>query len=39
MNGHTYRDSIELVRTRLDFLSPTDREWLLGKTAERVFFS
>jgi predicted TIM-barrel fold metal-dependent hydrolase len=38
-NGHTYRDSIELVRSRLDFLSADDREWLLRKTAQRVFFS
>jgi predicted TIM-barrel fold metal-dependent hydrolase len=38
-NGHTYRDSIELVRSRLDFLSADDRQWLLGKTAQRVFFS
>jgi predicted TIM-barrel fold metal-dependent hydrolase len=37
-NGHTYRDSIELVRSRLDFLSEEDREWVLRKTAERVFF-
>jgi predicted TIM-barrel fold metal-dependent hydrolase len=37
--GHTYRDSIELVRSRLDFLSSADRQWLLGKTAQRVFFS
>jgi predicted TIM-barrel fold metal-dependent hydrolase len=37
-NGHTYLDSIELVRSRLDFLSADDRAWLLGKTAERVFF-
>jgi predicted TIM-barrel fold metal-dependent hydrolase len=37
--GHTYRDSIELVRSRLDFLTPEDRAWLLEKTAERVFFS
>ncbi len=37
--GHTYRDSIELVRSRLDFLTAEDRQWLLGKTAERVFFS
>ena len=39
MNGHTYRDSIELVRSRLGFLTPTDREWLFRKTAQRVFFS
>ena len=38
-DGHTYRDSIELVRSRLDFLSDGDRDWLLGKTAEKVFFS
>jgi predicted TIM-barrel fold metal-dependent hydrolase len=37
--GHTYRDSIDLVRERLDFLSSVDREWILRKTAERVFFS
>jgi predicted TIM-barrel fold metal-dependent hydrolase len=36
---HTYRDSIELVRSRLDFLSAEDRAWLLHKTAQRVFFS
>lgn len=38
-NGHTYRDSIELVRSRLEFLSDDDRAWLLHKTAARVFFS
>jgi len=38
-DGHNYADSIELVRSRLDFLSDGDREWLLGKTAEKVFFS
>jgi predicted TIM-barrel fold metal-dependent hydrolase len=38
-NGHTYRDSIELIRSRLDFLSPDDRRWLLRDTAQRVFFS
>jgi predicted TIM-barrel fold metal-dependent hydrolase len=37
--GHTYLDSIELVRSRLDFLTSADREWLLKKTAQRVFFS
>ncbi len=36
---HTYRDSIELVRSRLDFLSDADRQWVLRGTAERVFFS
>jgi predicted TIM-barrel fold metal-dependent hydrolase len=37
MGGHTYRDSIELIRSRLDFLTRDDRQWLLRKTAERVF--
>ncbi len=39
MGGHTYRDSIDLVRTRLDFLTDQDRQWLLRKTAESVFFA
>lgn len=34
-----YEDSIALVRDRLDFLSPEDREWILRGTAEAVFFS
>ncbi len=38
LNGHTYRSSVELIRTGLDFLSDADRQWLLRKTAERVFF-
>lgn len=38
-NGHTYRDSIELIRGRLDFLTPLDQQWLLQKTAQRVFFA
>jgi predicted TIM-barrel fold metal-dependent hydrolase len=37
--SHRYDDSIALVRDRLDFLSPGDRDWLLGRTAERVLFS
>ena len=35
---HSYAASIQLVRDQLDFLSHTDREWLLRKTAEKVFF-
>ena len=35
--GHSYSASIELIRDRLGF-TPEDREWLLGNTAERVFF-
>ena len=37
--GHTYKDSISLIRDHLDFLSPSDKTWMLGKTAEKVFFS
>jgi predicted TIM-barrel fold metal-dependent hydrolase len=39
IRGHHYKDSVELIRSRLDFLSQTDRLWLLRKTAERVFFA
>jgi predicted TIM-barrel fold metal-dependent hydrolase len=35
---HTYRGSIDLIRNRLDFLTDEDREWLLAKTAWRLFF-
>jgi len=39
-NSHTYRASIDLIRdpALLDFLGETDRQWILRKTAERVFF-
>jgi len=36
---HSYKASVELIRSGLDFLTASDREWLLQKTAERVFFS
>jgi predicted TIM-barrel fold metal-dependent hydrolase len=36
--GHTYHDSIALIRDRLDFLTPEDKAWMLRKTAEKVFF-
>ncbi len=36
--GNTYKASIALIRDRMDF-SADDREWLLRKTAENVFFS
>jgi predicted TIM-barrel fold metal-dependent hydrolase len=38
VGGHTYKDSIELVKSGLKFLSAGDRDWLLRKTAEKVFF-
>ena len=37
--GNTYAGSIQLVRDKLNFLSNNDREWILRKTAEQVFFS
>jgi predicted TIM-barrel fold metal-dependent hydrolase len=36
--GHTYKESIDLVKRGLDYLSKDDKEWLLRKTAEKVFF-
>lgn len=38
-NGHLYRDSIDLVRTRLNFLTNEDKDWLLRRTAEEFFFT
>jgi len=35
---NTYSDSIKLITERMDSLSNGDREWLLRKTAERIFF-
>lgn len=37
-DGHRYAPSIALVREGLPFLSKEDREWILGRTAEAVFF-
>jgi predicted TIM-barrel fold metal-dependent hydrolase len=39
VDGHTYKDSIELVKSKLAFLSDDDRDWLLRKTAEKFFFT
>lgn len=36
---HTYQASLELIRDKLDFLSADDKEKLLRKTAEGVYFS
>jgi predicted TIM-barrel fold metal-dependent hydrolase len=36
---HTYQASIALIREHIDFLSPGDKEAILKKTAERVFFT
>jgi predicted TIM-barrel fold metal-dependent hydrolase len=35
---HSYADSLALVKDRLDFLAPADRDWLLFRTAERLLF-
>lgn len=35
---NTYKDSISLIRDRIDFLTKSDKEWLLAKSAEKVFF-
>ena len=35
---HTYGASLDLVRNGLPFLSPQDKAWLLGKSAQSVFF-
>ncbi|MEO7319446.1 MAG: amidohydrolase family protein [Chthoniobacteraceae bacterium] len=37
--GHTYENSITLIRDRLDFLTAEDKQWMLRKTAEKVFFA
>lgn len=39
MGGHKYKDSIDLIRVRLNFLTDEDRQWILRKTAQRVFFT
>jgi len=37
--GHTYANSIAVIRDRLDFLTPEDKHWMLRGTAEKVFFA
>lgn len=37
-DGHTYAASIDLIKNGLPFLSDEDKEWILRKTAEKVFF-
>jgi predicted TIM-barrel fold metal-dependent hydrolase len=36
---HSYAASIALIRDRLTGLSAGGKQWLLTKTAERVFFA
>lgn len=36
--GHEYGPSIALLRDKLDFVSAANKEWLLRKTAEKVYY-
>lgn len=38
VDGHSYAASISLVRDKIDFFSESDRQWLLQKTAQKVYF-
>ena len=38
LEDNSYAASISLVRDQLDFLAADDKQWLLRKTAERVYF-
>jgi predicted TIM-barrel fold metal-dependent hydrolase len=38
-HGQTYAESISLIRDRLDFLTASDKKWMLRKTAEKLFFA
>jgi predicted TIM-barrel fold metal-dependent hydrolase len=35
---HSYEASIALIRDRIDFLSSSDKAWILRDTADKVFF-
>ena len=37
-DGNSYADSLSLVRDRLDFLSEGDRDWLLRRTAQHIYW-
>jgi hypothetical protein len=39
VSGYSGDADEALIRDRLDFLSVTDKAWMLRGTAERVFFS
>ena len=34
----TYRDCLSLVRDRIDFIPDDDKDWILARTAEELFF-
>ena len=38
VGGHSYKASFDLINSGLDFLSKSDRQWLLKKTAEKVYY-
>lgn len=38
-NGNRYEDSISLVRERLNFISDTGKEWMLGQTAQKLYLN
>jgi len=38
VGDNTYQDSIALIEKRMEGLSDSDRQWLLKKTAQKVFF-
>ncbi|MCI0363236.1 MAG: amidohydrolase [Phycisphaerales bacterium] len=38
MPPHSYKASLELIRDRLEFASPSDRQWILERTAAKLFF-
>ncbi|HWL09292.1 MAG TPA: amidohydrolase family protein [Planctomicrobium sp.] len=37
--GHTYGESISLIRDKLDFLTQEEKSWILAKTAENVYWT
>ena len=39
VNGHTYKASIDLIKSGLSFLTDEDKTHMLTKTAARVFFN
>ena len=38
VDGHSYKASLDLIREGIDFIDDNDRQWLLRKTAQRVYF-
>ncbi len=36
---HTYQQSVDLIMKGLDFLSAEDKQHIMTKTAERVYFN